>query len=147
MKRILRSAIVEHAAAELYALVEDIQSYPQFLPWCVAARVHDRTSTTTRATLTVGLKGLRQSFTTQNENRAGEAIDMRLVEGPFRSFSASWRFRALAAGACKIDFTLEYEFSSRVLARLLEPLFDRIADTMVDAFARRADQVHGTAKS
>ena len=147
MKRIHRSAIVEHAAAELYALVDDIESYPQFLPWCVAARVQDRTQVTTRATLTVGVKGMRQSFTTQNDNRPGDAIDMRLVEGPFRSFSASWRFTALSAGACKIDFALEYEFSSRVLARLLEPLFDRIADTMVDAFARRADQVHGTAKS
>jgi len=147
MKRIRRSAIVEHAAAQLYALVEDIESYPQFLPWCVAARVHDRTPASTRATLTVGLKGLRQSFTTQNENRAADSIDMRLVEGPFRSFSAAWRFSALSAGACKIDFSLEYEFSSRMLARLLEPLFDRIADTMVDAFARRADQVHGSAKS
>jgi ribosome-associated toxin RatA of RatAB toxin-antitoxin module len=147
MKRIRRSAIVEHAAAELYALVEDIESYPQFLPWCVAARVHDRTPTTTRATLTVGLKGMRQSFTTRNDNHPAGAIEMRLVEGPFRSFSASWRFTALSAGACKIDFALEYEFSSRVLARLLEPLFDRIADTMVDAFARRADQVHGAAKS
>jgi ribosome-associated toxin RatA of RatAB toxin-antitoxin module len=147
MKRIRRSAIVEHAAAELYALVDDIESYPQFLPWCVAARVHDRTPSTTRATLTVGLKGLRQSFTTQNDNRAAEAIDMRLVEGPFRNFSAAWRFSALSAGACKIDFSLEYEFSSRMLARMLEPLFDRIADTMVDAFARRADQVHGAAKS
>jgi ribosome-associated toxin RatA of RatAB toxin-antitoxin module len=147
MKRIRRSAIVEHAAAELYALVDDIESYPQFLPWCVAAAVHDRTPASTRATLTVGLKGIRQSFTTQNENRPVEAIDMRLVEGPFRNFSASWRFSPLSAGACKIDFSLEYEFSSRILARLLEPLFDRIADTMVDAFARRADQVHGTAKS
>jgi ribosome-associated toxin RatA of RatAB toxin-antitoxin module len=147
MKRIRRSAIVEHAAAELYALVEDVESYPRFLPWCVAAVVHDRTPASTRATLTVGLKGIRQSFTTQNENRPVEAIDMRLVEGPFRNFSASWRFSPLSAGACKIDFSLEYEFSSRILARLLEPLFDRIADTMVDAFARRADQVHGTAKS
>lgn len=147
MKRIRRSAIVEHPAAELYALVDDIESYPQFLPWCVAARVNDRTPATTRATLTVGVKGVRQSFTTQNDNRAAQAIDMRLVEGPFRSFSAAWRFSALSAGACKIDFSLEYEFSSRILARLLEPLFDRIADTMVDAFARRADQLHGTAKS
>jgi ribosome-associated toxin RatA of RatAB toxin-antitoxin module len=147
MKRIRRSAIVEHAAAELYALVEDIESYPQFLPWCVAASVHDRTPASTRASLTVGLKGVRQSFTTQNENRPREAIDMRLVEGPFRSFSAAWRFNPLSADACRIDFSLEYEFSNRFLARLLEPLFDRIADSMVDAFARRADQVHGGAKS
>lgn len=146
MKRIRRSAIVEHPAAELHALVDDIESYPQFLPWCVAARVDERTPATTRATLTVGVKGVRQSFTTQNDNRAGEAIDMRLVAGPFRAFSAAWRFTPLSAAACKIDFSLEYEFSSRILARLLEPLFDRIADTMVDAFARRADQLHGTAK-
>jgi len=107
----------------------------------IAPRYSYRTPASTRATLTVGVKGIRQSFTTQNDNRPGAAIDMRLVEGPFRSFSASWRFTALSAGACRIDFSLEYEFSSRILARLLEPLFDRVADTMVDAFARRADQV------
>jgi ribosome-associated toxin RatA of RatAB toxin-antitoxin module len=72
---------------------------------------------------------------------------MRLVEGPFRHFAAAWRFSPLSSHACKIDFALEYEFSSRTLARLLEPLFDRMADTMVDAFARRADQVYGAAKS
>ena len=142
MKRISRSAIVEHSAAELYALVADIEAYPQFLPWCLEARVEERTAAGARATLTAGVAKLRQSFTTQNENRPGEAIDLRLVEGPFRSFSASWRFTALSESACRIDFSLEYEFSSRTLARLLEPLFDRIADTMVDAFARRADQVY-----
>src|ERR1700682_5659072 len=97
MKRIHRSAIVEHAAAALYARGDDIESCPQLLPWCVAARVQDRTQVATRATLTVGVKGLRQSFPTQNDNRPGDAIDMRLVEGPFRKFSASWRFRALSA--------------------------------------------------
>jgi ribosome-associated toxin RatA of RatAB toxin-antitoxin module len=146
MKRIGRSAIVEHSAGKLYALVADIEAYPEFLPWCLEARVHDESPATARATLTAGMGGLRQSFTTQNENRPGEGIDMRLVEGPFRSFSASWRFTALSEGACRIDFSLEYEFSSRTLARLLEPLFDRIADTMVDAFARRADQVYGANK-
>ena len=143
MKTISRSAIVEHRAAELYALVEDIEAYPLFLPWCLAAEVHERSAGRTQATLTVGLKGIRQAFTTLNENRPGEAIDMRLVAGPFRRFLASWRFTPLSAGASRIDFTMEYEFSSRLLARLLEPLFDRIADSMVDAFARRADAVHG----
>jgi ribosome-associated toxin RatA of RatAB toxin-antitoxin module len=146
MKRITRSAIVEHGAGELYALVENIEAYPGFLPWCVEARVLERNSSFTKATLTAGVAGLRQSFTTQNENRPGEAIDLRLVEGPFRSFAAAWRFHPLSAGACRIEFTLEYELSSRALARLLEPLFDRIADTMVDAFARRADEIHGPAK-
>jgi ribosome-associated toxin RatA of RatAB toxin-antitoxin module len=138
MKRIARSAIVEHSAQEMYALVDDIERYPGFLPWCSDARV-DEVDGRKRATLTVGLRGLRQSFTTLNDNRPPEAIDMQLVEGPFRSFSATWRFRPLGEGACKIEFTMEYEFASAVLGRLLEPLFDQIADTMVDAFQRRAD--------
>jgi len=141
MKRISRSALVAHPASRMYALVEDIEAYPSFLPWCVDAKVHERTAGQTRATLTAGVRGVRQAFTTLNRNAPGEAIDMQLVEGPFRRFSAAWRFRALSPQACSIEFTLEYELSSRALARLLEPLFDRIADSMVDAFARRADQL------
>jgi ribosome-associated toxin RatA of RatAB toxin-antitoxin module len=147
MRKIARSAIVEHSAEQLYSLVEDIEAYPRFLPWCVTAQVHERGPEGTRATLTVGMKGLRQSFTTQNENRPGEAIDLRLVEGPFRHFAAAWRFNRLSDRACRIEFALEYDFSSRTLARLLEPLFDRIADTMVDAFTRRAEEVYGDARS
>ena len=143
MKRISRSAIVEHPAAQMYALVEDIEAYPAFLPWCLAAQVHERSAGTTRATLTVGMKGLRQAFTTLNRNVPGESIAMQLVEGPFRAFSAAWRFDPLGAAAARIEFTLEYEFGSRAAGRLLEPLFDRIADTMVDAFSRRAGQVQG----
>jgi len=142
MKRIARSAIVEHSAAEMYALVEDIEAYPSFLPWCKAAVVHERRPGATRATLTVGVGALRHSFTTQNDNRPGEAIDMRLVEGPFRRFKGQWIFAALAPQACRIEFSLQYEFSSRALGRLLSPLFDGIADSMVDAFVRRAAEVY-----
>ena len=142
MKHIARSAIVEHSAAEMYRLVEDIEAYPQFLPWCVAAEVHERKPGTTKATLTVGVGGLHHAFTTQNENRPGEAIDMRLVEGPFRRFAGEWRFAPLSPRACRIEFSLQYEFSSRTLGRLLAPLFDGMADSMVDAFVRRASQVH-----
>lgn len=142
MKKVARSAIVEHSAAEMYALVEDIEAYPGFLPWCLAAVVHERRAGTTRATLTAGLAGLQQSFTTLNENRPGEAIDLRLVEGPFRRFGAQWRFVPLSPQACRIEFSLEYEFSRRTLGRLLAPLFDGIADSMVDAFVRRAAQVY-----
>ncbi len=143
MKKISRSAIVEHTAAELYALVEDIEAYPGFLPWCLETLVLERNSSSTKAKITVGMHGLRQAFTTRNENRPGEAIDMRLVEGPFRRFAAAWRFSPLSAQACRIDFSLQYEFSNHTLARLLEPLFDGIANSMVDAFARRADEVYG----
>jgi ribosome-associated toxin RatA of RatAB toxin-antitoxin module len=142
MKRIARSAIVEHRAEEMYALVDDIDSYPRFLPWCVAARVEQRTAAGAQATLTIGMRGLRTSFTTRNENRVGEAIDMRLVHGPFRRFAAAWRFEPLSDEACRIEFSLEYELAGP-LARLLAPLVERIADTMVDAFTRRAAAVYG----
>src|SRR5919205_31313 len=112
MKEIERSAIVEHSAQEMYALVDDIESYPRFLPWCLAAEVKSE-GKRKRATLTAGVSGIRQSFTTENQSEAGRAIDMRL------------------------------DFSSRPLARLLEPLFNGIADTMVDAFTRRADELYG----
>jgi len=138
MKTIARSAIVEHAAAEMYALVDDVESYPRFLPWCLEARVQ-QTGARKRATLTVGVTGIRQTFTTENQNQPGRAIDLRLVEGPFRQFSAAWRFTPLGERACQIEYSMRYQFASRTLARLLEPLFNQIADTMVDAFTRRAN--------
>lgn len=141
MKKISRSAIVEHSAAFMYGLVEDIEAYPAFLPWCLEAQVLEREGGSTQARLTAGLGALRQSFTTQNRNRPGEAIEMRLLEGPFRHFDADWRFQPLGPDASQVEFSLEYEFSSRALGKLLQPLFDHVADTMVDAFIRRADQV------
>jgi ribosome-associated toxin RatA of RatAB toxin-antitoxin module len=138
MKRIARSAIVECSAEAFYALVEDIEAYPAFLSWCVAAQVRERAPGRTVATLTLAAKGLRQSFTTENSNQPGRAIDVRLVEGPFRHFAARWRFTPLSADATKVEFTLEYEFSSRIVAAALNPVFNRIADGTVDAFASRA---------
>ena len=138
MKRIARSAIVECSADAFYTLVEDIEAYPSFLPWCAAARVRERAPGRTVAALTIAAKGLRQSFTTENANQPGKAIDMRLLEGPFKHFAGHWRFTPLQAQACKVEFTLEYEFANRVVAVLLEPVFGRMADTTVDAFSRRA---------
>ena len=142
MKRIARSAIVEHSAQEMYALVDDIESYPRFLPWCTAARVEERSLEGVRATLTIGIRGLRQSFTTQNVNRPGESIEVRLVKGPFSRFAGHWRFTPLSGEACRIEFGLEYELAG-ALSKMLGPLFDRIADTMVDAFTRRAAELYG----
>jgi ribosome-associated toxin RatA of RatAB toxin-antitoxin module len=137
MKRIARSAIVECSAAAFYALVEDIESYPAFLPWCAAAEVLERAPGRTVATLTLAMKGLRQSFTTENRNEPGRAIEMRLLEGPFKRFAGHWRFTPLSPEATKAEFALEYEFSSRVVAALLEPVFGRLADETVSAFVRR----------
>jgi ribosome-associated toxin RatA of RatAB toxin-antitoxin module len=141
MKEIRRSAIVEHSAAEMYRLVDDVESYPQFLPWCRAVSV-EIVGGKRQATLTAGMGALRQSFTTVNESRPGEAIDMRLIEGPFKRFKAGWRFKPLSDHACEIVYSMHYEFASRVVGKLLEPLFDQIADTMVDAFTRRADELN-----
>jgi len=144
MKRIVRSAIVECSAEAFYALVEDIEAYPAFLGWCAAADVRERTPGRTVATLTLAAKGLRQSFTTENANQPGRAIDMRLLEGPFKRFAAQWRFTPLSADASKVEFTLEYEFSNRIVAAVLNPVFNRIADGTVEAFANRAAaRAHG----
>lgn len=139
MKRIVRSALVGCSAEEFYALAEDIEAYPRFLPWCAAAQVRERKPGATVATLTLTAKGLSHSFTTANSNDPGRGIEMRLVEGPFRHFHAQWRFKPLSAQACKAEFTLEYEFSSGIVAGLLEPLFVRLADKTLNAFRERAE--------
>lgn len=138
MKRVARSAIVPRPARALYALVERVEDYPGFLPWCTGATVHERSAARTLATIDVGMAGVKQSFTTENFNRAGESIDMRLVRGPFRQFKARWTFTPLGETASRIEFVMEYEFSGVLVARVLEPVFRKIADTMVDAFTRRA---------
>ena len=126
-----------------YLLVAAIESYPEFLPWCAAAKMRERDSGRTIATLTLALKGLRYSLTTENTHVRGQSIDMRLVEGPFKSFVAAWRFTPLGASACKAEYSMEYEFSNRIVAAVLEPVFRRIADGTVDAFTRRTRALLG----
>ena len=143
MNTISRSALVGYDAGRMYALVEDIEAYPQFLPWCRTSRVIERTGDTTLAELSVGVKGINQSFTTRNQNRPGDSIELTLVSGPFRAFHAAWHFHALGPNAAKIEYSMSYDFSGAVLGRVLGPLFDQIANTMVDAFIRRAEAVYG----
>lgn len=142
MRRIARSAIVEHSVDALYALIEDIESYPTFLPWCREAKVHSREDGRTVATISVGLRGVRKSFTTENRNVPNTSIDMRLLEGPFKHFTAGWRLIALGEQAARVEFAMEYAFSNRALARVLDPVFGHIANTMVDAFVRRVNEGH-----
>jgi len=138
MKRVSRSAIVECSAGKFYELVEAIESYPDFLPWCAAAEVLEREPGRTVAKLTLAVPGVRQSFTTENRNIPGQSIEMRLVEGPFKKFEASWRFTPLGAAACKAEFSLGYEFASPIAATALQPVLKRLADGTVEAFSRRA---------
>jgi ribosome-associated toxin RatA of RatAB toxin-antitoxin module len=142
MITVSRQALVPYGAAEMYELVDDVESYPRFLPWCRTVEVALREPGRTVATLHVDFRGVRQSFTTENTQRHGERIGMRLVRGPFRHLAGEWRFAQLGEAGCRIDLELAYEFASPVLARLAGPLFDHIANTFVDAFVRRAGALH-----
>ncbi|MGB5082120.1 MAG: type II toxin-antitoxin system RatA family toxin [Burkholderiales bacterium] len=143
MPAVDRSALVEHSARDMFALVEDVESYPRFLPWCARATVTVREPNRTVATLYLDFHGLKEHFTTENALRPGELIHMKLVSGPFRSLEGSWRFTALAENACKVEFSLRYEFSNPILEKVLGPVFHRIADSFVDAFVRRASEILG----
>lgn len=143
MSTIVRSALVGYSAGQMYALVENVEAYSAFLPWCRSSNVLERRDDGTTAALSVGLKGINHSFTTENVNHPGESIEMRLIEGPFRTFRAEWKFHALGPHAARIEFSMAYELSGGLVAKVLNPLFDHIADTMVDAFHRRAEIVYG----
>lgn len=135
-----RSALVGQSAARMFALVADIESYPRFLPWCSGARAVSRTAEHTLATIQVSYRGIREEFTTENDNVAGESIEMKLVRGPFRRLQGRWRFVPLGESACRIEFRLEYEISSKLLERVIGPVFQHIANTLVDAFVQRAER-------
>ena len=140
-----RSALVNHSAQQMFALVSEIESYPAFLPWCDKALVSERGAGRTVATLGINFRGLKEEFTTANLERPHERIDMKLVSGPFRRLEGSWSFTALSAGACRVELNLRYEFASTVLEKLAGAVFEEIAGSLVDAFARRADRQFGGA--
>jgi ribosome-associated toxin RatA of RatAB toxin-antitoxin module len=143
MREVNRSVLVEFTPAQMFALVDAVEDYPGFLPWCGGTTLRHRDAETTRATIQINYHGIRQSFTTENVKRAPHEMLIRLVEGPFRSLDGSWRFGDLAGRGCKIEFTLRYEFASRILEKLVGPVFQRIADTLVEAFVQRASRVYG----
>jgi ribosome-associated toxin RatA of RatAB toxin-antitoxin module len=140
-----RSALVNHSAQQMFELVSGIESYPRFLPWCDRAQVSERGPGRTVATLRINFRGLKEEFTTENRDRPNERIDMKLVSGPFRSLEGSWRFTPLSDKACKVELDLRYEIANTLLAKLVGSVFDEIANSLVDAFARRADQQFGGA--
>src|SRR5262245_19816126 len=138
-----RSAIVNHSAQQMFSLVSDVESYPGFLPWCDRASVGERGAGRVAATLRINFGVLTEEFTTENLERPGERIDMKLVSGPFRSLEGSWRFTPLSERACKVELSLRYEFASALLEKVVGAAFDRIAGSLVDAFARQADRRFG----
>jgi ribosome-associated toxin RatA of RatAB toxin-antitoxin module len=147
MKTIHKSVLLWHSAHEMFALVTDIPSYPEFLPWCDRGEVLEQDGHTMVARVGMAISGLRHSFTTRNVHEADRKLMMELVDGPFSHLDGCWTFTPLGDGtqrACKIEFTLSYGFSSKTLAALVGPVFEKIAASLVDAFVKRADQVYGS---
>jgi len=138
------SVLVEFTPGQMFSLVDTVEDYPKFLPWCGGTTLLQRDQDTTRATILINYHGIRQSFPTENVKHAPAEMLIRLVEGPFRKLDGSWRFIDLAGRGCKIEFTLRYEFAGRVLEKLAGPVFQHIASTLVDAFVKRAGQVYGS---
>jgi ribosome-associated toxin RatA of RatAB toxin-antitoxin module len=138
-----KSVLVGHSAAQMFALVDAVEAYPQFLPWCDSVTVIFRDASRTRATIHVNYHGVKPTFTTENTKTEPHSMSIRLVEGPFRILDGEWRFLRLSDAACKIEFRLHYEFSSKILEKLVGPVFAYIANTMVDAFVHRAEKVYG----
>lgn len=144
MKTIRKSVLVSYSAEQIYTLVERVEDYPQFLPWCNRAQVHDRTDLGMEATVGIGLGGLNQSFTTVNQHIPGREIKLKLKSGPFSKLKGTWTFKPLRPDACKVELALEYEFASQVLSNLIAPVFDPIAASLVDAFVQRAEVVYSS---
>jgi len=142
MTQINRSAIVPFSAEQMYRLVADIESYPDFLPWCGGTRILSKDNQELRASIDIAYKGVNKSFTTVNRETEGERIEMSLVEGPFTKLHGIWEFAELDSSASKVSLNLEFEFSNRLIAMTVGKVFSSIADTLVDAFCQRATQVY-----
>ncbi len=143
MSSISRNALVPYSAEEMFALVDNIDAYQEFLPWCSESVVLSREGDEVRGRLSLSKSGIEKSFTTCNRAQRNKMIEMRLEEGPFHHLEGFWRFDALAEDACKISLDLEFEFSNKLLGLTFGPVFNQIASTLVDAFCKRAADVYG----
>src|SRR6218665_2948749 len=139
--RIQRSALLPYPAQALFDLVNDVASYPQFLPWCSSSEVLSADAQEMRATLTVAKGGLSQRFMTRNRLVPGASIEMQLEEGPFSQLHGLWEFKALGDKACKISLDMTFDYAGPLVKATLGPLFNQAANTLVDAFCQRAKQL------
>jgi ribosome-associated toxin RatA of RatAB toxin-antitoxin module len=138
-----RKLRVPHSASEMFQLVDNIDDYKNFLPWCKDSKVLSRTEDEVRATLVLSASGLQKSFTTCNRLQKDKMIEIGLIDGPFRRLEGYWLFHAESERQSTIQFDLEFEFSSRILSMAFAPVFHQVANTLVDAFAKRAIQLYG----
>lgn len=143
MSVVEKSVLIERTATQMFDMVDRVEDYPQFLPWCGGAQVLERTETLTVARIDIAYGGIKSYFCTNNTKEHPTQMRIHLREGPFTRMEGHWRFTPLGETACKIEFALSYEFSSQVLAKLMGPVFGQIAENMVESFVTRARSVHG----
>ena len=143
MALVEKSVLVSHSARQMFDLVDQVEHYAQFLPWCSRTDVHSRDEFVAIATIHIDFHHLKQSFTTENTRQAQNVIQIRLREGPFQQLDGLWRFTELTPEASKVELQLHYEFSNKLIENLVNPVFSLIARNLVDAFVERAERLYG----
>lgn len=143
MPNISRSALVMHSVEDMYRLINDVSSYPKFLPDCSDSKIIARNETSMTAALLVSKNGFKKWFTTENTLVINQEVKMNLVDGPFKQLIGGWRLTALADDACKIELNLDYEFSNKMFDLAFGRVFNNLANNMVQAFTLRAKHVYG----
>ena len=142
MADVKKNVIVNHSREQMFNLVDRIEDYPLFLPWCGGTKVLERNNDITRASILIKYSGVNQSFTTQNTKHYPDRIDLNLIDGPFKVLEGYWVFTKINKEACSIEFHLHYEFSNFILDKLISPIFGKIANTFVDGFVAQADKIY-----
>jgi ribosome-associated toxin RatA of RatAB toxin-antitoxin module len=143
MPTVNRSALVRHSAQAMFDLVNDFESYPEFLPGCRRARLIEQDREHLVGELTLAKAGVEQSFTTRNDLYEPERIELSLVQGPFKRLNGQWLFTPMGEHACKVSLEMNFEFSNRLLGMAFGKLFSQVAGQLVDSFTQRADEVYG----
>lgn len=143
MALVNKSVLVGHTAQQMFDLVDKVEHYPEFLPWCGGSKVISRNGDQLIARIDIDYMHIKQHFSTENSNDPPNLIKMRLLDGPFKQLDGEWRFKPLGEDACKIEFVLHYEFSNKLLDAVLGPVFSYIANSFVEAFIQRAEIVYG----
>jgi len=141
MPTISRTALVEHTSKDMFELVCDIESYPDFLPWCSAAKVDESSETHQVASVTINQVINQSEFSTRNALETNQSITMELVDGPFKHLTGTWQFKPLGDSACRVLLDIDFEFANPMVGRLISPAFNKVCDSLVNAFLRRADQL------
>lgn len=140
-----RSSIMPYSAAQIYQLVADIESYPEFLNWCAQVEVHEQDADSVVATMKVAYSAIKLNWKTHNTNLENQSIKMQLLEGPFSEFEGQWKFDALGDSGCKVSLDMNFSFSDSVMSKLIGKVFESIMSAQINAFEDRAKQIYGAA--